>query len=336
MKRRAPTQKQIAARLGVSQALVSRALSGRAGEIGASEQTVARIRKEAEKWDYQPSVAALALLGVATCTIGVIVRDFEDPYFGRLIGALQSAAAARGLSLLLTGSGADDLRGLRRHKVDALVLAGSDFRPEGLSAFTASQERFPVVQIGSGKAGTGVVQVKTEEEAGIYDLVEHLARLGHKEIGFAGRGKPSNLRRLEACRKALVSRKLPARACNFLKVAGDHKSVAEAVVTRMMKASAATRPTAWIAAEDVIAIAILGALQRVRCRVPEDVSLVGIDDIPMAAMTFPPLTTLQQPINEMASAAIELLTNDKPPQNIVLKGALVIRESSSCPALTNS
>ncbi len=328
MSARAPTQKEIAERLGVSQALVSRALSGRAGEIGASEKTVARIRKAAEKWNYQPNTAALALLGAATRTIGVVVRDFEDPYFGRLIGALQAEAARRGLSLLLTGCTADDLRSLRRHKVDALVLAGSDFEPEGLAAFTASEDRLPVVQIGGGKVRSGVVQVRTDDEEGILQVAAHLAELGHRELGFVGRRKPSNVRRAQALRNALKATGLPVRAGNFLEVDGSHDAVAEQVLVRVRRTGEAS-PTAWVAAEDVLAITLLAAFQQDGLRVPDDISLVGIDDIPMASMIHPALTTLRQPVVDMATAAIALLSEEKPLQSIVLPSSLIIRKTTA-------
>jgi len=130
-----PTQTQIAGKLGVSQALVSQALSGRAGEIGASPATVEKIRRTAAEWNYQPSATALALLGAPTRTIGVVVKNFDDPYFGHLIGALQSSARDNRHSLLLTGSGREDLSGLLDH------LAGLGHREIGFVAREAGANR---------------------------------------------------------------------------------------------------------------------------------------------------------------------------------------------------
>src|ERR1035437_1465442 len=89
------TQKDIAKQLGVSPSLVSRALTGTASDIGASEETVRQIREAATKLHYRPSAAALTLRGSPTKTIGVIVRSFEDPFFGHMIGELQSLAWAK-------------------------------------------------------------------------------------------------------------------------------------------------------------------------------------------------------------------------------------------------
>ncbi|MCX6934923.1 MAG: hypothetical protein NTZ01_01800, partial [Verrucomicrobia bacterium] len=143
-----PTQSLIAKRLGVSQGLVSRALAGRAELIGASPLTIKKIRRIASDWDYQPSVAALTLRGVPTRTMGVMVKNFDDPYFGQLIGALQFLARDSGHSLLLTGGTREDFTSLQKHRVDGVILAGSDFPTSDLSSFI--QEGRPVVHIGTG------------------------------------------------------------------------------------------------------------------------------------------------------------------------------------------
>lgn len=323
-----PTQKQIADRLGVSQALVSRALSGRAGEIGASERTVARIRKVAEEWNYQPSAAALALLGAPTRTVGVVVRDFDDPFFGRLIGCLQREARSAGLTLLLTGGDEDDLCGLRKHRVDAVLLAGSDFFPEGIRSFIDGRVR--VAQIGGGAARRGVVQVRMDDEAGVGKIAEYLAGLGHRQIGFAGRTKKSNRRRGEALRKALRRLGLTAKSNHFLEVEGSPEDVAESAKW-VMQGGGAT-PTAWIAAEDVVAVALLGVFHKAGLQVPGDISVAGIDDIPVSACTIPPLTTLHQPVEEMVRTVVAALMSDDAVKSVALPGSLVVRESCAPPA----
>jgi LacI family transcriptional regulator len=314
----APTQKQMAARLGVSQALVSRALSGRAGEIGASRETVEKICRMAEEWNYQPSATALALLGASTRTIGVVVKNFDDPYFGRLIGALQTLARGRKQSLLLTGPSKEDLSGLQRHRVDAVIFAGSDFLPEKPVKF----ER--VIQIGTGTVFPGATQIHMDEESGIGGIVDYLAGLGHREIGFVAREAKTNLRRAEMLRRSLRERGFSVRGKSFVSFTGNEGAAAERTVKTLL--GLARMPTAVIAAEDSIALALLRALHEAGLRVPHDISVAGIDDIPVSAQAIPPLTTLRQPISEMAAAAFHAIA-DRQQKTVSIPGKLMIRSS---------
>jgi LacI family transcriptional regulator len=313
-----PTQKQMAERLGVSQALVSRALSGRAGEIGASGETVERIRRMAAEWNYQPSATALALLGASTRTVGVVVKNFDDPYFGSLIGALQALARANRYSLLLTGPGGDDISGLQRHRVDAVIFAGSDFPPK----VPPAMER--AIQIGTGKVLPGALQIQMDEAAGIDGIVDYLAGLGHREIGFVASREGSNQRRAALLRNSLRSRNLPARDKSFFVVPGNHGDGAESVVQKLSGLS--RMPTALLAAEDSIALSLLRIFHGAGLRVPGDLSIVGIDDIPASCQAFPPLTTLRQPIGEMASAAFSAVLG-RLRKSVSIPGKLIVRES---------
>jgi len=314
----APTQKQMAARLGVSQALVSRALSGRAGEIGASHETVKKICRMAAEWNYQPSATALALLGAPTRTIGVVVKNFDDPYFGRLIGTLQALARGNKHSLLLTGPSKEDLTGLQRHRVDAVILAGSDFLPKG----PVKLER--VIQIGTGKVFPGATQIHMDEGAGIDEVINYLAGLGHREIGFVTRESKTNHRRAEMLRKSLRARGFSVRKSSFISVAGNESTAADRAVKTLL--GLARMPTAVVAAEDSIALALLRALHEAGLRVPQDISLAGIDDIPASAQAIPPLTTLRQPISKMAAAAFHAIA-DRQQKTVSIPGKLMIRSS---------
>ena len=123
----AVSQKQIAERMGVSIALVSRVLSGKAAEIGITAETIKRVQQAAEEMGYVPSAAALTLKGKATRTIGVAVYDFNDPFFGTLIQQLQIQAHAHDYSLVLAGflnrtPDEQDLQPLHKHSIDGLIV----------------------------------------------------------------------------------------------------------------------------------------------------------------------------------------------------------------------
>lgn len=324
-----PTQKQIASRLGVSQALVSRALSGRAGEIGAAPATVKRILRSAAEWNYQPNSSALALLGAPTRTIGVVVKNFEDPYFGRLIGEIQRLARESRYSLLLTGGSDEDQSALQKHRVDGIILAGSDFLPAPLRAL--ARGGVPVVQIGGGPPLPRSVRIFMDEEHGIAALVAHLIGLGHRAIGYVGKAIPANLRRGGILRRTLRAHGLAVRTDWFSESEGQEIGAAEVAVRRLLGND--RLPTAIVAAEDDIALALVSALARAGRHVPEHFSVVGIDDIPASALMIPALTTLRQPVAEMAAAAMEaLMAGASPPRRISMRGRLVLRDS--CTAIT--
>jgi len=335
------TQKEIARQLGVSASLVSRALGGTAAGIGASAKTIERIRKEAARLNYQPSAAALSLRGTSTGTIGVVIKNFDDPFFGHIIAELQALAMAKQFSLLLTGcppgAGARvDLRPLAKYQLDGLIIAGSDFSPEGLDDFLRLGLR--VVRIGCGEPARGVVNITVDLEHGFRQLVAYLIKLGHRDIGYLGDETPSNLRREKLLETALKRVDLFARPHCFIRARSTTGAEAggEAMQTLLQRCGDLL-PTAVVAAEDVLAQTALRVLYERRISVPRDLTLAGVDDVPAAHMTIPSLTTLRQPIPAMVHAAFEQITvnGKRRHSDIFLRPELIIRESSAPPPRRN-
>ena len=330
------TQKDIARRLGVSASLVSRVLTGTAGDIGVSTDTMRRIREEAARVNYRPSAAALTLRGTSTKTIGVIVKDFEDPFFGRVIGELQGLAWTKQYSLVLTGCPSPkdpraDLTALLKYQLDGVIMAGSDFEPEGLDTFSA--KGIPVVQIGNERRREGIVRVVMDQEFGLEQLVTYLEKLGHWDIGYIGDDAPPSVRREAIVQKILQNRHRPIRPSALARVPARNMAAGYEAMHQLLRQCGEALPTAVVAADDVIAQAALRALFEKRIRVPDDLSLAGVDDIPSARMTIPALTTLRQPIREMVTEAFYLVTSQpgkaraQVDGEIVVKPELVVRES---------
>jgi LacI family transcriptional regulator len=330
------TQKDIAKRLGISTSLVSRALTGTAIDIGVSEETVKRIREEAARLNYHPSAAALTLRGAPTKTLGVIVKDFGDPFFGHMLEELQSLAWAKQYSLLVTGCVPEhrqhvDLTSLLKYQLDGVIIAGSFFEPDGLDAFLL--KGVPVVQIGCGNPRKNIVRLFMDEEFGLAQLIGYLKKLGHSEIGYVGADSPAKLRREDMLRAILKREGLAVRPDAFVRVAGDDLDAGYRAMKELLRRCNGLLPTAVIAADDLIAQTALRALFEHRVRVPERMSLVGVDDIPSARMTIPSLTTIHQPIREMIQQAFDRLTKrgkrltSRGVREIVVKPQLIIRES---------
>ncbi len=325
------TQKDIARRLGVSQALVSRVLTGNSEKIGVAPATAEKIRAAAAACHYRPSAAALTLKGGPTRTLGVVVKNFEDPFFGHMIGTMQRLAVRDGYALLLSGWEASqgEAEGqilLRQFRPDGLILCGSDFTPKAVGLFLS--EGRPVVQICTGEVVPGVQQVAFDQRAGLDALVRMLVGLGHARFGFVGDDSAPNRRRAAIMRELLQeNRHLPIE---FIEVPRTSEGPLRASVKALCQ-DPLRRPTALIVSDDALAQLVLRALYECGVRVPQDISLAGMDDIPMARLMIPALTTIRQPMEAMVESAFRAVTaGDRPSgklEKIVLAPELMMRES---------
>ena len=334
------TQKDLARRLGVSQALVSRALSGTSEQINASPATVERIRRTAAALNYSPNAAALSLKGAPTGTLSVVVKSFDDPFFGHLIGELQRLAAEKQYALLLAGwnrgeAGIADEMILHKYQPDGLIVCGSDYQPHAARFFLGADK--PVVQIGLGAFAPGMYQVSVDEAQGFEDLVSYLAGEGHRRFGFVGDGSVSHRRRWKILMGILNRRGLAVPARAVVTVAPNVPGGLVAAARRWSGPGRATAPTAMIAADDAMAQTVLRALHEQGIRVPDTMSLAGMDDIPAARTMIPALTTVGQPVTELVGKAFALVTGDgagsgaKPDGRVVVAPRLVVRESCAPP-----
>lgn len=342
--KRGITQKEIARRLGVSQALVSRALTGTSAAIDASPATVERIRNAATAWHYLPNAAALSLKGAPTRTLGVIVKTFDDPFFGHMIGVLQGLAREQRYALLLVGweegnpSPADETI-LWKYRPDALIVCGSDYDPPAIRLFLESGK--PVVQIGLGKAAPGVRQVAMDEEAGLASLVSYLVGLGHTRIGYVGDASLSLRRREAILREVLSARGLAVHPEWFVGVEAPSDAAVKAAVGRLLSLGPGKLPGVVIAADDVMAQRVLRSLYEHGVRVPSEMSLAGLDDIPAVRTLIPALTSVRQPIPEMVRHAFRMVTEPggpadaTAPARVVVVPELAVRESCAAPATGN-
>lgn len=321
------TQKDIARRLGVSASLVSRALSGTANKIGASPATVERIVREAQRLRYRRNPMAVALRGGSSHILGVVVMDFAGPYFGEMLGLLDHMARARGFSLLVTGysPSGEGLVGLQQYPLDGVLALGSYFQPRVLQKLVQSGR--PVIQIGTGPRVRGVCQVSMDERAGLRKLIDYLAQLGHRRIGYVGHQAPQHRHREEIVRECLAERNLPIRDTWFTDLENFDPA---------KWASQQDRPTALMATNDVAALQVIQRLTQEGLRVPTDVSVTGIDNITMARWSVPALTTVRQPIQEMIERAVTMLLNQpdecsRAPTPVLIIPELIIRESCGPP-----
>lgn len=322
----------VAARAGVSTATVSRVLAGLGG---ASSETKARVLDAAHALDYRPSEVARALKRRSTQTLGLVITDIENPYFPQLVRSVEDAARALGYSVLLCNASDDPEREagyldlLADRRVDGLIIAASSLGVR--HAEWLSSPPVPVVLVNTAAPDVGLPAITSDNEGGGRISAEHLLGLGHRRFGYL-MPPPRNVdapARLDGVMSALRAAGLGPDALTVAHaepLVEGGGSAAHEVLDR------APATTALMAYNDLMAIGALRAVRQRHCQVPATISVVGFDDIALAAYVDPPLTTVSQRTEEMARWAVDRLTSDGsqgvPPTSVRLPVDLQVRESS--------
>jgi LacI family transcriptional regulator len=326
------TIKDVAREAGVSIATVSRVFNDSAVVSEGTRQTV---RAVADRLNYWPNGAARSLITSRTQAIGVLLPDLFGEFYSEILRGMDCDARTRGLHLLVSSSHANAkelVAALRstRGRIDGLIIMAPDI--DASAAIRATAATLPLVLIDAGPGIEGCDSLAIANQAGAYSVVRHLVRLGHRRVAtITGPAHNADARqRLEGYRAALVE--AGADGSRELEIAGDftEPSGYEAV-TRLLALH--PRPTAVFAANDYMAIGVLGALSDAGVRVPEDIALAGFDDIAMACYLNPPLTTVHVDAYRLGERAVERLlehSNSRrghTARHEVLPTTLVVRSS---------
>lgn len=301
------TQKDVARAAGVSQATVSMVLSGGGASIPA--ETWERITKAAKDLGYVPNRFAQALKTSRTMTIACIVPDITNPFYPSLIRGIQSIADGQNYDVITVNTDGTPERErhfldwARQGRVDGVVgvfftLKAKDFNP-------LVEAGVPIVRIESSKKRGGEIPIDdiyVDSRAAAQTVTEYLLGLGHKRIALvAGRGGPQ-AHRIEGYRKALTKFGHPDHV-----VIDDEFSEMGGVRAAESILGGDFRPTAIFAANDLMAIGVMQSLRERGIRIPEDIAVVGFDDISAAKLVTPTLTTVAQFQWKMGERAAQTL-----------------------------
>jgi DNA-binding LacI/PurR family transcriptional regulator len=330
----APTMRDIAEATGVSQSTVSRVLSGTPTAVPIAEATRRRVTETADRLGYRPNPLARGLRGAPTMLVGVIVRDITDPFFGGAIEAASLEAARHGYNVVLghAHQSADEAVALwnileARHCDAILFLGDLRDRPDLIEDLQST--RIPVVALWHGARGGAIPTVGVDNQAGIAQVMAHLVGLGHRRIAFAGPKRLGDITEREAAYStALVGHRLEARP-EYVRDVGNSFDGGAIALDELMDLP--QPPSAIVAPTDVLAIGMLHAAHRRGLRVPDDVSVSGFDDIPVAAASVPALTTVRMPTEAMIARAIDLVIGPRDASSDlhpVLVPDLVVRAST--------
>jgi LacI family transcriptional regulator len=333
---------ELAEKTGVSVATVSRALNG-SSEV--SEATRERILALAQELDYTPSAAARTLVRRRSHVVGVILEtgaghpDLLHPFFQEVLVGLQHGAGERGYDLLLfatdePGSGFGGRHSYARraghHGVGGVVAMGFDrSHPEMRKLIAAG---IPCIAVDSDLGGPRCGFVMSENREGAAQAVAHLRELGHERIAtIAGPlGTRPGADRLAGYREMLERLGIEVRE-EYVRE-GDFYDESGYEATKQLLALEAP-PTAIFAASDLMAAGALRAAHELGVRVPDELAVVGFDDIALAALIQPALTTVRQDMEALGRAAAEGLIRmiedaDAPPVQAYVPPRLVVRASS--------
>ena len=299
--------KDVARMAGVSVTTVSHVLNKtRAVHAG----TQARVMAAVHSLGYVPSAVARSLKMNATHTIGMLVPNNSNPYFAELVRAVEDACFAAGYALLLcnTDDNADRqqvyLDVLSQKRVDGLIVASTS--DDALMSLHLSKTAIPMVLIDRAIAGLNQPCVQTDHVQGGMLATQHLLGLGHQRIACIGGPEQLHSSEQRVCgwRQALQQVGLPADLLTYgdFTVNGGYMAM-----WSLLHAAPTARPTAVLACNDLMAMGALRAVHECDLRVPQDVAVVGYDDIELASYTHPALTTVAQPVVAMAHQAMALL-----------------------------
>jgi len=320
----------VAHRAAVSIATVSRVLNGRPV---ADQDLVARVRAAADELGYRPNTVARDFRRGLTSSIGVVVPDLANPFFPHVLKGLANDVSVGEHRLLVVDSGEDPEEEIRlveqlAGRCDGIVLCSPRMSVANLHA--AAGLGIPIICTNRSVAGLPLGTIGIDSATGMGEAVAHLGRLGHRRVGYLA-GPPSSWS--DGRRRAGLA--AAATACGMevlTAVAGSTSDAGFTTLPHLLGRGV----TAVLAFNDLVAVGALSRLREMDVAVPADLSVVGFDDIPVAAFLGPPLTTVSVPKEELGRQAWIMLRQQMQDGEVApeqwLPSALVVRRSTAAPA----
>ncbi len=336
-----PTMRDIALLAGVSQSTVSRVLNDVATRVPITAETRERVHAAALELGYRPNPLARGLRGAPTMLLGAVVRDITDPFFAGAIEALSREARARGYNVVLghAHGRADEAIALTavletRH-CDAIVLLG-DLQEQPRLLKDLRDSIVPVVALWQGTSPLDVPTVDVDNAAGIRAGLEHLVGLGHRDIAFVSARLLGDIREREAAFIEFMGERFGGVPDGFIRQVPNTPTGGETAARNLLGLD--HPPTAIVTSTDTLAMGVLHEAHSRGLVVPDDLSVVGFDDILFASHTIPALTTLRMPTADIVREGIELAVEaardprqPREPTVRVIEPSLIVRESTAPP-----
>ena len=334
-----PTQADVAQYAGVSRATVSYVLNGNVRRSSPiSDETQQRVLEAIKELGYEPDARAQAFRSGSTNTIVLMIPDLRNPHFGEYATGVEEAARAAGYHLLLSNTTLNDeyavevFKDLSRRRFDGLIITGSFIlkSAEAQTILARIRKRsLPIVEMNE---FYGVDSVSSDYREATKEVISYLLSLGHRHIGFVYGvdDYELGLDRLEPYQESLEMAGITVEPSSIVECGSTIEDGYQAAL-KLLKLP--HRPTAIIAINDLLALSTIRAAVDLGLHVPDDLSVVGFDDIPMANYQLPRLTTVTKDAYTAGKKAFEMLqarmqNSDLPRQVFHIPAKLIIREST--------
>jgi DNA-binding LacI/PurR family transcriptional regulator len=332
------TMDDVARAARVSKQTISAVINNKSG---ISEKTRVRIRKIIARLDYHPNMLASSLRGQSSFTVGVVIPSITNPFYPELVRGIEDEAQRHGYSLFLCNSDENPekevnyLHLLRRYRIAGLIAVTFNGHPACTQALNnlAAQGVSIVLLLGTSRPSEKVVLLTVDDEEGFVKATSHLFDLGHDRIGLImppPDGLNAESPRVTGFLKAHAQRGRKA-APELLIRGGWHVKEGQDGAAQLMRLAAP--PTAIVAPNDMAAIGAITKLKELNLKVPEDVAVVGYDNISIAEWYDPALTTVDQPHYQMGQRAMQSMLKrlenpDDSAEVVKFETSLIVRRSS--------
>jgi len=302
-----------------------------------------RVWEVIDELDYFPNTQARALVSGRSKLFGLIVSEITNPFFPELIQGFEDIAVEHGYEILVSSTNHDPrrmshcIRRMLERKVEGVAIMTFGIEEPLLDQL--AKRNVPLVFIDVGPKRPGISLLKVDYHHGIRQGVQHLAALGHRNIAFI-----SGPATLHSAQSRLSAFSTSLKECGIAPhsewiIEGNHTMEGGiAAMERLLAANAKKMPTAVMCSNDMTAIGVLHKLYRAGLRVPDDLSVIGFDDIHITEVTIPPLTTVQMSRFELARAAVTALRahvespdDPAPKRDYKIQTDLIVRESTGFP-----
>ncbi len=335
----ATTLKDVAELAGVDVSTASRVLSGAGFRV--RESTRQKVLSAASQLGYEPNALARSLRVGKTNIFALLIPDITNSFFAELSKGAEDATASHGYSLILCntedreGPEEEYIQALRERQIDGFLMATA--HNGGAAARRLIDTGYPLVLVNRRMRGVRTSYVVADDANGARSAVAHLIELGHRRIAHIAGFLHADTarRRLDAYRATMAASGLEKEAHELVVESDFTFKGGQEAMGRLLDLS--QPPTAVFVANDVMALGAMTVAQARGLRVPDDVSLVGFNDIQMARYSYPSLTTVRTPAYEMGVLAAQMLLKiargeDRSPTGMVLGSELIVRDSTASPS----
>ncbi len=330
------TIKDVALRSGVSKSTVSHVINK---TRFVEDHTRQKVLQAILDLNYRPSSIARSLVSQRTSTAGLLISDVGNPFYHEVILGVEEVALANGYSIFLCNTGYDLIRGMKYihslvdRLVDGIMFMSSNMNIEMINEVHANSIQSVVLDWGGTNVSEMAATITIDFNSGICEAVRHLIELGHKRIAFAGGPssmwtakvrKQAFLDAIKACQPIVEGILLPE---GDLRIEGGYRAFEDL-------SCLTPGPKAVIAANDLTALGIMWAARNAGYNLPEDLSIIGLDDIDLASRVTPTLSTIALPRYEIGKLAMNNLLAlirepSKPKNNQIVATRLIVRESTT-------